>query len=107
MTTTEAFDAPMPEPAEYACIGGVSQNVYTADQMREAIRKDAERLDWIIRQADEFSCTVIVDAPGDGEYMVHGMDGWGQGKTAREAIDNAMQFNGAAAIRASGGKGAA
>jgi len=62
----------------------------------ERLRAEVARLDWIVRQADEFSCGLIVDAPGDGDYIVHGMDGYGQGKTAREAIDNAMRFNGAA-----------
>lgn len=71
----------------------------------ERLRGDAERLDWIVRQADEFSCSMIVDAPGDGEYIVHGMDGYGQGKTPREAIDNAMRFNAAAAIRSGGEAG--
>lgn len=53
---------------------------------------DTERLDWIIRQADEFTCSVIVDAPGDGDYLVGGMGtAQGQGKTAREAIDAAME----------------
>ena len=68
---------------------------------------DTARLDWIIRQADEFSCALIMDAPGDGEYIVHGMDGYGQGKTPREAIDNAMRFNAAASTgRGEGGEGA-
>ncbi|WP_019652224.1 hypothetical protein [Variovorax atrisoli] len=53
---------------------------------------DTARLDWIVRQGDEFSCSVIVDAPDDGEYRVHGMDNaYGQGKTAREAIDAAIK----------------
>lgn len=53
---------------------------------------DTARLNWIVRQGDEFSCSVIVDAPGDGEYRVYGMDNaYGQGKTAREAIDAAIK----------------
>jgi len=35
---SSAFEALMPEPAEYACIGGVAQNVYTADQLRTAMQ---------------------------------------------------------------------
>lgn len=63
--------------------------------------QDAERLDWIIRQGDEFRCFVITDAPSDGEYAAwgDGMDAHGKGKTAREAIDaaRAAQAQGGAA----------
>lgn len=56
---------------------------------------DSERLEWIIRQGEDFGCGVIVDAPGDGDYMVVGMGGaTGQGKTAREAIDAARATQG-------------
>jgi hypothetical protein len=73
----------------------------------QALAADTARLDWIVRQADEFSCSMIVDAPGDGEYIVHGMDGYGQGKTPRDAIDNAMRFNGATSTgRGEWGEGA-
>jgi hypothetical protein len=82
-----------------------AEPLFTADQVREAMQAvqnlaaaDTKRLDWIVRQADEFSCSMIVDAPGDGDYIVHGMNGYGQGKTPREAIDNAMRFNGSASI---------
>jgi hypothetical protein len=96
---------------------GYTSNIrefFTADQVRAAIlgateraNDDAARLDWIVRQSDEFSCSLIMDAPGDGEYIVHGMDGYGQGKTPREAIDNAMRFNAAASTgRGEGGEGA-
>jgi hypothetical protein len=95
-------------------VGPVPEPLYTAAQMREAIlaateraNDDTARLDWIVRQSDEFSCSLIMDAPGDGEYIVHGMDGYGQGKTPREAIDNAMRFNAAASTgRGEGGEGA-
>jgi hypothetical protein len=54
------------------------------------LKKDAARLDWIVRQADEFACGMIVDAPGDGDYYIHGMGStYGQGKTPRAAIDAA------------------
>ena len=51
---------------------------------------DAKRLDWILRQGDEFSCHVIQDAPGDGDYWVTGMKSSGQHKDPRAAIDAAM-----------------
>ena len=57
----------------------------------EALRKDAERLDWIIRQGDEFSLRLIIDAPGDGEYYCNGAFSDGQGKTPKDAIDEAMK----------------
>lgn len=125
MTTLHPdLEALMPEPFGYVPFAGefyppdeldaevkndpTVPAVYTATQMREAIlaateraNDDTARLDWIVRQADEFSCSMIVDAPGDGEYSVHGMDGYGQGKTPREAIDNAMRFN----VAASTGRG--
>jgi hypothetical protein len=53
-------------------------------------RTDAECLDWILRQADEFSCGVLQDQPGDGLYRVTGMDGQGEGRTAREALEAAI-----------------
>ena len=56
-----------------------------AEQAKDAA-EDAELLDWIFRQGDEFSYYVIQDAPGDGEYVVHGMGCSGQGKTPRAAI---------------------
>ena len=54
------------------------------------LRADAGRLDWIGQQSDEFTSGVIVDAPGDGDYSVHGMNTRGTGKTFRAAIDTAM-----------------
>lgn len=64
--------------------------VYTAQPLKAEQAKDAaedaELLDWIFRQGDEFSYYVIQDAPGDGEYVVHGMGCSGQGKTPRAAI---------------------
>lgn len=52
--------------------------------------RDAERLEWIARQGDEFSSGIVQDRPGDGDHYVNGMnDAYGIGKTFREAIDNA------------------
>jgi hypothetical protein len=52
---------------------------------------DADLLDWIARQAEEFTSGVLVDQPGDGDYFVYGMGGaYGQGKTFREAVLTAM-----------------
>jgi len=55
-------------------------------ELEKDAAEDAELLDWIFRQGDEFSYYVIQDAPGDGEYVVHGMGCSGQGKTPRAAI---------------------
>ena len=57
----------------------------------ERLRKDAERLDWVSHQClDDLCMTLVIDAPRDGEYYVHG-DGnqKGYGQTLREAIDAA------------------
>jgi hypothetical protein len=54
-----------------------------------AARVDAERLDWIARQGDEFSFTILIDQPGDGNYVVFGGGREGEGKTFREAVDAA------------------
>lgn len=59
-------------------------------QAQPADALDTERLDWILRQGDEFSCYVIQDAPGDGDYWVTGMKSSGQHKDPRAAIDAAM-----------------
>lgn len=59
----------------------------------EALRADAERLDWVERQhLEELSMQLVVDAKHDGEYYVCG-DGNkpGYGPTLRAAIDSAMQ----------------
>jgi hypothetical protein len=57
----------------------------------EELRKDMARLDWIARQGPDFCSGIIVDAPGDGRYTVHCMDGvYGEGATFRDAIDAAM-----------------
>lgn len=66
-----------------------------AEQAKDAA-EDAELLDWIFRQGDEFSYYVIQDAPGDGEYVVHGMGCSGQGKTPRAAIRAARAAEGKA-----------
>ena len=53
--------------------------------------RDAARLDWVIRQGPDFVCGVIMEAHGDGDFLVHGMGNVsGQGKTGREAIDAAI-----------------
>lgn len=52
--------------------------------------KDAERLDWIARQGDEFTSRILVDQPGDGNYYVSGGYVSGEGETFRAAIDAAM-----------------
>ena len=54
------------------------------------------RFDWLERQdLSEVSMYLIVDAPGDGNTAVHGDEQYGEGRTLREAIDNAMQKPGA------------
>lgn len=59
----------------------------------EALRVDAERLDWIERQhLEELSMQLVVDAQHDGEYYVCGDSNRpGYGPTLRAAIDAAMQ----------------
>ena len=52
--------------------------------------KDAERMDWIARQGDEFTSRILVDCPGDGNYYVSGGYVSGEGETFRAAIDAAM-----------------
>lgn len=53
-------------------------------------RSETERLDWIFRQAEDFSCAVLQDQPGDGLYRVTGMHSEGLGETPRQAVDAAM-----------------
>lgn len=81
------------------------EDLYTAEQVRacaeaavaaqaaelEALRADAERLDWLFRQdLDDLVLQLVRDTYHDGEYCVHGDDGaLGYGKTPREAIDAA------------------
>lgn len=58
--------------------------------LEQQLARERERLDWIARQADEFSSEIMVDMPGDGDYAVSGMDGqFGTGPTFREALDAA------------------
>lgn len=56
----------------------------------EANEKDTERLDWIARQADDFTSYILQDCPGDGNYFVAGMESTGEAPTFREAVDRAM-----------------
>jgi hypothetical protein len=53
--------------------------------------KEVEMLKWIEQQGCEFSCGVIQDAPGDGDWYVHGVTAYGQGKTFQLALQCAMQ----------------
>lgn len=59
----------------------------------EALRADAERLDWIGRQClDELHMSLVIDAPHDGEILVYGDgDSFGYGATLRAAIDAARK----------------
>lgn len=58
----------------------------------EALRADAERLDWIERQhLEELSMQLVMDAKHDGEYYVCGdSNNPGYGPTLRAAIDAAL-----------------
>ena len=52
---------------------------------------DTARLNWLARQyLAELSMYLIIDAPGDGNIAVHGDSQYGEGRTLRLAIDNAM-----------------
>lgn len=52
---------------------------------------DTARLDWLARQdLSELSMYLIIDAPGDGNIAVHGDSQYGEGRTLRLAIDDAM-----------------
>ena len=55
--------------------------------------RDSERIDWIAKQGGDFAFGIIQDAPGDGNWFVHGMDcdNCGEGRSFREAIDSAMK----------------
>ena len=79
-------------PVRRTPLGLLSYPLYTAPQATQpgVDARDAKRLDWILRQGDEFSCHVIQDAPGDGDYWVTGMKSSGQHKDPRAAIDAAM-----------------
>jgi len=57
-----------------------------------ALRKDAERLNWLERQhLEELSMHLVVDAEHDGQYYVCGDSNKpGYGPTLRAAIDAAM-----------------
>lgn len=63
-------------------------------QVAEDAAKDgADRLDWIMQQADDFSCHVLQDMPGDGNYAVFGMNNnYGEGRTFIEALDAARRL---------------
>lgn len=64
----------------------------TATSLRRHVEPptETERLDWIFRQADEYSCTILQDQPGDGLYRVTGMAVAGEGATPRDALDAAI-----------------
>jgi len=52
---------------------------------------DTARLNWLSRQyLSELSMYLIIDAPGDGNIAVHGDSQYGEGRTLRLAIDDAM-----------------
>jgi hypothetical protein len=52
---------------------------------------DTARLNWLSRQyLSELSMYLIMDAPGDGNIAVHGDSQYGEGRTLRLAIDDAM-----------------
>ena len=59
---------------------------------RDALRKDAERLNWLERQhLEELSMQLVMDAEHDGQYYVCGDSNKpGYGPTLRAAIDAAM-----------------
>lgn len=75
-----------------ALSAGVNGLLLIGEAISDQAKADAEQLDWIIAQGDEFRCFIITDAAGDGDYMVVGAGrAVGQGKTAREAIDAARK----------------
>lgn len=52
---------------------------------------DTARLNWLSRQyLSELSMYLIMDAPGDDNIAVHGDSQYGEGRTLRLAIDDAM-----------------
>jgi len=52
---------------------------------------DIEIVRWLALQGEEFSCRILQDQPGDGDYYVSGAFHSGQGKTFREACIAAIQ----------------
>ena len=89
----------MVEMAEPGFIGAFAakdravERAKKADAENAALRKDAERLNWLERQDyDDLSFELITDRPNDGYHAVSfGGLGWYVGKTLREAIDAAMK----------------
>ena len=62
-----------------------------ASAINRANLDDTKRLDWIARQdLSDLSMYLIVDAPGDGNIAVHGDTQYGEGRTLRMAIDDAI-----------------
>lgn len=68
-------------------------------QLAEA-RKDSERLDWVVKGGEDSFRVVGEKTTWDGKficykvwevYWIDGFDGVGEGKTSRQAIDNAMK----------------
>jgi len=57
----------------------------------ESLQADAERMDWIECQGDDFITGVLHDCPAAGTYYVSGSWCTGEGKTFREAIDEARK----------------
>lgn len=70
--------------------GGITECDSASLSLTTPDYSETERLEWIFRQGEDFSCTVLQDQPGDGNYRVTGMDGEGEGATPREALDAAM-----------------
>ena len=62
------------------------------EEFAGALRKDADRLDWLERQhLEELSMQLVVDAEHDGQYYVCGdSNKLGYGPNLRAAIDAAM-----------------
>lgn len=57
----------------------------------ESLQADAERIDWIERQGDEFISGILHDCQAAGTHFVSGSWCTGEGKTFREAIDEARK----------------
>lgn len=57
----------------------------------ESLQADAERMDWIESQGDEFISGILQDGPAAGTCFVSGSWCTGEGKTFREAIDEARK----------------
>jgi len=73
-----------------------TKEAHAARDELAALRKDAERLNWLERQhLEELSMRLVVDAERDGQYCVCGDSNTpGYGPTLRAAIDEAMVVGG-------------